>query len=94
MNIGGWDYSVVEACELPKEVAAGFNEAFSSLLGATYTPVLYCGTQIVHGVNHMIICKVKFATQGSNYALMKVVLNEIVNEGKSSWSIVSVQSIE
>lgn len=93
MNIGGWDYSVVGACKLPEKVATGFNEAFSSLLGATYTPALYCGTQIVHGVNHMIICKVKFATQGSSDALMKVMLNEVENEGKSSWSIVSVQSI-
>lgn len=86
---GAWNFDVLKACELPQEVASGFTEVFSKFEGADYMPVLYCGTQVVHGLNHMIICKTRICHPDAVDRLTKVILNEV--DGK--WSIVSIEEI-
>lgn len=86
---GSWNYEVLEACSLPEKIATGFTEVFSKLLGAEYTPVLYCGTQVVHGTNHMILCKSKIQYPEAEDRLVKVVLNEL----EDMWSIMSIEEI-
>lgn len=92
--VGAWNFEVLKAGNLPEKVATGFSEVFSKVLGADYTPVLYCGTQVVCGINHMIICKMKVCHPDAAEELVKVVLNEIMeDEIKSKWSIVSIEKI-
>lgn len=92
--VGAWDFSTLKACNLPEKVATGFSEVFSHLYGADYTPVLYCGSQLVHGTNHMIICKMKICYPGATEKLAKVVINELPKtELESQWSIVTIEDI-
>lgn len=92
--VGAWNYDVLKACELPQKVASGFSEIFSNIVGADYTPVLYCGTQVVNGFNHMLICKSRICHPDAEDKLTKVILNELPeDEIKSQWSIVSIEEI-
>lgn len=92
--VGAWDFSTLKACNLPEKVATGFSEVFSHLYGADYTPVLYCGSQLVHGINHMIICKMKICYPDAIEKLAKVVINEVPKtELESQWSIVTIENI-
>ena len=91
---GGFNFDVLQPCALPEKVATGFTEVFSKHLGADYTPVLYCGTQTVHGVNHMIICKMRICHPEAPDKLAKVILNQLPDdEINSKWSIVSITEI-
>ena len=56
---GAWELAEMQAAPLPEKVASAFSEITSALVGADYIPVLYCGEQVVHGTNHMIICEQK-----------------------------------
>lgn len=92
--VGAWNFDVLKPCNLPEKVASGFSQVFGKLKGVDYIPVLYCGTQVVHGVNHMIICKSRIVYPDAVTRLVKVILNEIPeDEINSSWSIVSIEEI-
>ena len=94
MMAGAFNFDVLKPCSLPEKVATGYSEVFSHLLGADYTPVLYCGTQVVHGINHMIICKMRVCHPDATEKLAKVILNELPeDEIKGKWSIVSIEEI-
>lgn len=81
-------------CDLPEKVATGFNQAFSGLDGANYIPVLYCGHQLVHGTNHMLICKQTLIVPETPERLVKVILNEpLPTDSKQAWTIVLVDGI-
>ncbi|MCH5252230.1 MAG: hypothetical protein J1F22_04590 [Lachnospiraceae bacterium] len=91
---GAFNFDVLKPCDLPEKVATGFSEVFSKLVGADYVPVLYCGKQTVHGVNHMIICKIKVCHPDASEKLAKVILNQLPKDEISShWSIVSITEI-
>lgn len=92
---GGWELANMQACNLPEKVASGFGEVTQSMVGAKYLPVLYVGTQVVHGVNHMLICKQALAAQGAPEYLVKMVLNQVPDESSlvGKWSLVSVEQI-
>ena len=49
--------SIIESEELAPEVQAAFATIEKSLLGVSYKPVLYIGSQVVRGVNHYIVCE-------------------------------------
>ncbi|MCH5264772.1 MAG: hypothetical protein J1F02_02655 [Lachnospiraceae bacterium] len=103
--VGAYNFDALEPCELPKEVDTGFTGVFSIFAGAEYTPVLYCGTQDVHGINHMIICKMRICHPDATDRPVKVVLNQMPikeavvfkgtskDELTSNWSIVSIEKI-
>ena len=84
---GGW--VVNPSCELPQEVATVFNAAMGQITGAGYEPLLYCGSQVVRGINYMIICKQTLVTKDQDVHVVKVVLNTISDES----SIVSIERI-
>lgn len=75
---GGWtpapDFDL--SGKMPEQVATGFVEATKGLVGATYTPLIYGGSQIVHGTNYMLICKVAYVTYPEVNHLAKVVINQ------------------
>jgi len=59
---GGWSlFSDFPAAELPEALQKGFDDNFG-LVGASYQPVLYLGTQTVAGLNHLVLCKITMVT--------------------------------
>lgn len=93
--VGGWKLAPMEACNLPQQVATGFSEVTKALVGANYVPVLYAGTQLVHGINHMLICKQTLAAPGAPEHLVEMVLNQNTDDGSivGKWSVVTIKQI-
>ncbi len=58
---GGWEITEdalnYPACNLPEEVASVFSQVTKDLVGAKYEPLMYLSTQVVSGINHMILCR-------------------------------------
>lgn len=86
---GGWKIADMQPGNLPEKVATAFGDVTQALRGATYVPVLYCGEQVVHGMNYMIICKQKLATLSAPEHIVKMVIN-CCEEGSS---IVEIEQI-
>lgn len=95
MSAGGWTLAPMEGCNLPQKVATGFSQVTEAMVGAKYVPVLYVGTQVVHGVNHMLICKQTLAALNAPEHLVKMVLNQNCDDGDivGKWSIVAIEEI-
>ncbi len=89
---GEWKFVEMEPCNLPEQVATGFGSIFSNMHGAKYVPVLYCGEQLVHGKNHMIICRQTLRTNPVKESLVKVVINQLEPMG-NDWSVVGIEVI-
>lgn len=87
--VGGWVLADMEAANLPEKVATAFCEVTESLVGATYTPVLYVGDQLVHGMNYMIICKQTIVVPEFPEHLVAMV----INCSEKGSSIVSIERI-
>lgn len=45
------------ACNLPADVAAAFTTALEGWSGAGYVPLMHLATQVVVGMNHLILCR-------------------------------------
>ena len=86
---GGWVIAKMQPATLPEEVQSAFSQVTSSMVGATYVPVLYCGYQVVQGTNHMIICEQTLAAQGAPKHLIKMVINIFQHNA----SIVGIETI-
>lgn len=54
--IGNWDINVVVG-KLPQKVATAFANLGETIIGATYTPIAYIGSQIVNGTNHAVLAE-------------------------------------
>ena len=52
--LGGW--TVAENTELTEENKAVFDKAMEGLLGVSYKPIAYLGSQVVAGTNHCFLC--------------------------------------
>ncbi|MGN0996270.1 MAG: hypothetical protein ACI4PG_05145 [Candidatus Ventricola sp.] len=52
---GGW--SVAEDNTISDEASALLSKALEGLVGVTYTPISYLGSQVVAGFNHCFLCK-------------------------------------
>ena len=89
-TLGGWDISGLKACTLPQKAASAFANVMGGLVGAEYMPVLYVGSQLVHGTNHCIIAVQTLITAKPEKHLVKLVINEGTD---NTASLVSVQGI-
>ena len=72
---GGWSVNEGEIfLEQNKNVSAAFDKAMEGLTGASYEPVAYIGSQLVSGMNYMILCRESpvVPDADSQYALVKV----------------------
>jgi hypothetical protein len=79
---------------LPQKLATGFSQAMEGLTGAGYEPLLYCGLQLVNGINHMIICKQTKVTNPPVVGIAEVVLNEkLIDEVNSKFELVTIEEI-
>lgn len=92
---GGYKLAEMEGCTMPEQVATGFAQVTGAMVGAKYLPVLYVGSQIVQGTNHMLICKQTLAAKDAPEHLVTVVLNQNHDDGSlvGQWSVVSIEQI-
>ena len=87
-KIGTYEVNV-QVGKLPQKVASCFDETMSKLLGATYAPVAYLGSQLVNGTNHAILCEQTVITGTDTKNAVLVILNE-KEEGMSLVSITPI----
>ncbi len=73
--VGGW--TATESPEVTDEVKTVLEKATAEMVGSTYEPVAYLGSQVVAGTNHRILCKLTPATEKaeSTYAIVTVYEN-------------------
>lgn len=45
------------ACDLPEEVASAFAQAMGQINGAGYVPLMHLATQVVGGMNYLLLCR-------------------------------------
>ncbi|MBR6029732.1 MAG: hypothetical protein IKP40_11680 [Clostridia bacterium] len=60
---GGW--TPAESAEVTEELRAVFDKGMEGLMGVSYTPVAYLGSQIVAGTNHCFLCQATVVYPGA-----------------------------
>lgn len=93
-EVGNWVLEEFTPCKLPKEVAAGFSQVMSTIVGVSYTPLLYAATQVVAGKNHMIICESTPVVLNPVRSLVAVYLNQALPVEGGEFQLLSVQPIK
>ena len=77
---GGWNiYYGMTECKLLAEVDIAFKEALDGLVGASYVPVLYVGSQLVSGMNNKIVCKITLVILGQDKDVVEVTIYKPLN---------------
>ena len=82
MATGAIEFTKMKTCILPQVLNNAFYEVTSKLMGAKYVPVLYVGSQIVHGTNYYLIAEQTLMNANKTKHIVKMVIN--VNEGGNS----------
>lgn len=94
---GGWKIADMKPVNLPQRVTTAFTGALESFVGSNYDPVLYCGKQVVNGINYAIICKQSIpAAGGAVERVALVTINENTSEKvktEKKYRVLSVQNI-
>ena len=57
---------IIEEEKLSPELEAAFADAKQQLRGVEYRAILYMGSEVVHGVNHYIVCEAKNIYPGAD----------------------------
>lgn len=86
--IGSYEVNV-QTGRYPQKVATYFDEIMGKLLGASYEPVAYLGSQVVNGTNHALLCEQTVLTGRDT----KNVVVVIVNEKDEGLSLVSIERV-
>ena len=76
--------------EMPQKAASAWSEV-DRLVGASFKPILYLGTQVVHGVNHWFLAERTIVALNSDRRLVKLAINEL--NGKFKFVSNSVQVV-
>lgn len=69
---GGWQ--VAENNAITEENRALLEQALEGLVGVTYVPVAYLGSQVVAGMNHCFLCQATVVYPGAEPTLVLVYL--------------------
>lgn len=76
---GGWqiteDALNYPVCNLPEELASVFSKVTKDLVGAKYDPLMYVSTQVVSGINHMILCRETLSDAEHTVKISTMILN-------------------
>lgn len=79
VKAGGWtitkDALNCPVCSLPQDVATAFSQVTEHWVGAKYEPLLYAATQVVNGINHMIVCRETMSDADRTVKISTMVLN-------------------
>ena len=85
-KLGGYKLANHSATQLPQDLATATSYLFDGdgkILGATYKPIWYIGSQLVNGTNHLLICEQTKSTKDAVKRIVAVVIN-ISTDGKAS----------
>lgn len=80
---------------LPQVLASAYVECVESLIGASYKPVLFIGTQLVNGTNYYLLAEQTIMNAQNTRQLVEVVINVPAGsvDGKGA-SLVKIAPIE
>ena len=70
--LGGFAFA--EDPAITPEIASALDKATATKLGARYEPVANIGSQVINGINYIILCKVTAVAPGAttNYAIVQI----------------------
>lgn len=90
---GSWklDQNIGNYNNLPEEVKTAFIGAFKNLLGAQIVPVMYLGSQVVNGINYLLLATSTPVVSNAQSSLVRVIIN--ASPGGEKYSIVSIDPI-
>lgn len=74
---GGYEIVNIPASSLPQDVASAVFNSINDLkmLGATYDPIWYIGSQMVNGKNHLFLAKEVRSTKDRDTSIVGLVIN-------------------
>lgn len=75
MKTGAWNVNIV-ADGMPQKIATAFSEFQDKLVGASYTPIAYIGSQVVNGINHAVLAEQVLTTGIDTKNIVVVKFNE------------------
>ena len=75
MKLGGWNIKVTVGA-LPQKVATAYGRILGSVVGASYIPIAYLGSQVVNGENHAILSEQTMISSNPTKNIVLVILNQ------------------
>ncbi len=99
MKLGGIEYSAgfggielvnVPATSLPQELATAFATVNGGLLGSTWMPLWYLGTQVVNGMNHVLLVREVRTTKDQYQTIVVMKINIPNGDDGSHATIVDI----
>ena len=81
INLIPFEEMILKDGRMEQKVASAW-AAVTGLVGAGYTPLLYCGEQTVKGTNHWFIAGVTRTTNPMSRAVITLAVNEFEGEFK------------
>lgn len=73
--LGGYEIVNCSCTSLPQDAATAMSSINSTLLGATFDPLWYVGSQLVNGTNYLFIAKELRVTAASKPMIVGLVVN-------------------
>ena len=65
---------------MPQKAASAWSSIMDGLVGVNYKPLVYCGAQVVKGLNYWFICEMNITYVKSERKIVLLAINEF--EGK------------
>ena len=65
---GGW--TIAENTDITDETKAIFDKALDGLVGVSYEPIAYLGSQVVAGTNYAVLCKASEINKGTAWTIV------------------------
>lgn len=84
---GGWYVNDATGTTLPENVQMAYETAMTGLVGVSYTPVAYLGSQVVAGSNYAVLCRATTVTAEPATALAVVIIYADLEGGAQITSI-------
>lgn len=76
LKFGGYEFEELKGLtQMPQRAASAWAKV-DELVGAEYTPLLYCGRQLVRGTNHLFIAEQTIMSIGQEKRIVAIVVNE------------------
>jgi hypothetical protein len=74
---------------MPEKVATAFGKVVNQLVGASYSPIAYLGSQLVHGTNHAILAEQTLIDGRETKNVVLIILNEFSDK----FTIVNIERV-
>lgn len=76
-ELGSWTFKLESADKMPQDLASAFTRLLGTKLGGAYSPAFLVGTQLVNGLNYMMIVERNALTSGGKVvkSFAEVVIN-------------------